>query len=157
MQAVNSIQKYHRLENYLRDLSAVVQVEPLNIDGQNAVFKVTLRSDEDAFLNLIKNDAELIEVAPVKPKPTLKKEVPENKTQPLPENNSTTVPNVSAGSEKIAETVDAKNAKSGGELKQPLPTVEPASEVGSQLGGKPDNQLDKQPLSMPIYYYRLNR
>ena len=62
IQAVNSISKYTRVEEYLTNLSAVETAVPLKVDGQNAVFEVTLRSDEEDFLNLIKNSAELIKV-----------------------------------------------------------------------------------------------
>ncbi len=64
VQAVDSIKKYRRLENYLRDLSAVAMVVPLKVNGQNAMFEITLRSSEEDFLNLIKNDAELIGAKP---------------------------------------------------------------------------------------------
>ena len=67
VQAVNSIKKYRKLENYLRELSAVEMATPLQVDGQNAIFEVTLRSSEDDFLSLIKNDAELVKAKPIKP------------------------------------------------------------------------------------------
>jgi hypothetical protein len=38
---------------------------PLKVDGQSAIFEITLRSSEGDFLNLVKNDAELVEVKPV--------------------------------------------------------------------------------------------
>jgi len=62
IQAVTSINKYLRVEDYLTALSAVEKAIPLKVDGQNAVFEVTLRSNEEDFLNLIKNSAELIQV-----------------------------------------------------------------------------------------------
>jgi len=69
VQSVNSISKYRKLENYLRDLSAVASVVPLIVDGQSATFELSLRSNEADFLNLVKNDAELLQVKPVKPVP----------------------------------------------------------------------------------------
>jgi hypothetical protein len=81
VQSVTSIGRYRRVENYLKGLSAVDAAVPVYVDGQNAVFQVTLRSQEKAFLNLIKNDAELVEVELVKPllpagKPELPPELP---------------------------------------------------------------------------------
>lgn len=64
IQGVNTIEKYRYVENYLGKLSAVEQVVPVKVAGQNVVFRVSLRSDEEDFLHLIKNDAELIEIAP---------------------------------------------------------------------------------------------
>ncbi len=66
VQAVDSIKKYRKLENYLRGLSAVAMVEPSKVDGQSAIFEVMLRSSKDDFLNLVKNDAELTYVEPIK-------------------------------------------------------------------------------------------
>ena len=66
IQEVKSIEAYRKLEKYLRDLSAVEMAKPLRVDGQSAVFEVTLRSSESDFLNLVKNDAELVEVKSVK-------------------------------------------------------------------------------------------
>ena len=65
IQDVKSIDAYRKLENYLRDLSAVEMAKPLKVDGQSAIFEITLRSSEGDFLNLVKNDAELVEVKPV--------------------------------------------------------------------------------------------
>ncbi|MDT8281822.1 MAG: DUF2066 domain-containing protein [Gammaproteobacteria bacterium] len=67
VQGVDSINSYHKAEDYLHDLSAVETVMPLQIDGQSAVFEVTLRSTEEDFLNLVKNDAELVEMSVTKP------------------------------------------------------------------------------------------
>lgn len=61
--AVDSIANYRYIENYLSNLSAVDKVIPQKVDGKNAVFEVTLRSNETDFLNLINNDAALIKVA----------------------------------------------------------------------------------------------
>lgn len=60
VQAVNSITKFIRVEKHLTSLSAVEKTTPLKVDGQNAVFLVTLRSNEEDFLSQLKNGAELI-------------------------------------------------------------------------------------------------
>ncbi len=62
IQAVDSIQKYRHIEQYLTSLYAVESVKPSQIDEQSVVFDVALRSKESDFLNLIKNDAELLKV-----------------------------------------------------------------------------------------------
>ncbi len=62
VQAVNSLTKHLYVEDYLTNLGVVEKVLPLKVDGQNAVFEVTLRSNKEDFLNLIKNGAELTKV-----------------------------------------------------------------------------------------------
>ena len=64
IQAIDSLKKHLHIEDYLTDLSVVEKVMPLRVDGQNAVFEVTLRSNEEEFLGLIKTNAELIKVEP---------------------------------------------------------------------------------------------
>ena len=90
IQAVNSIKKYRRIERYLTGLNAVESVKPLQIDGQSAVFEVALRSRENDFLTLIKNDAMLLKVARPEIKPQeiepLKTEVQETEAQEIPDN-----------------------------------------------------------------------
>lgn len=78
IEAVNSVEKYRYVENYLSELSSVEVVRPLKIDGQNAVFEIMLRSSEEDFLNLIHNDAELVKVKPKK------SEVLKSEDKPLP-------------------------------------------------------------------------
>ncbi len=132
IQAVSSIQKYRKLENYLRDLSAVAQITPVQVNGQNAMFDVTLRSNKEEFFNLIKNDAELIEAAPVPMPPVeAKKEEPV-----LPESKAVVVGEKTDG---VAANIVAENNRA---LNQPLPDVPDVSEP----------QLPQT----PIYYYRLN-
>ena len=58
VQSVNSIEKYRYIENYLTYLNVVENSKPLKIDGQNVVFEVTLRSSEEDFINLIKNECQ---------------------------------------------------------------------------------------------------
>jgi hypothetical protein len=65
--AINSIKNYRKAESYLTDLSAVKTVTLLQVDGNRVVFEALLRSTEEDFLNLIKNDAQLIKVNVVEP------------------------------------------------------------------------------------------
>ena len=70
--AVDNIDSYHFLESYLLGLSAVESVKPSLVDGKKAVIDVLLRSNEDDFLNLIKNDGQLTELsAPEIPLPSI--------------------------------------------------------------------------------------
>ena len=74
VQAINSIEKYHRVERYLTGLNAVESAKILQVDGQSALFEASLRSNEDDLLNSIENDAELVKVDPPaenKPSPGL--------------------------------------------------------------------------------------
>ena len=59
VQAVNSIEKYRKVENYLTNLSAVKLSKVLKVDGQSVTFEIMLRSNEEEFLNIIKNDGQL--------------------------------------------------------------------------------------------------
>jgi len=83
IQDVDTVEKYQRVESYLSDLSSVTRVRPLKVDSQNVIFELILRSTEADFLNLIHNDAELIQV---------KEKKAEVKTdiKPAPENNQLT-------------------------------------------------------------------
>ena len=62
IQAVDSIEKYNRIENYLEGLPAVDSARTLHVEGSSVVFEVVLRGDEADFLNAIKNDDEFIKV-----------------------------------------------------------------------------------------------
>ncbi len=90
IQAVDSIQKYRHIKQYLTGLYAVESVNPLQIDGQSVVFEVALRSKESDFLRVIKNDAELLKVehqAIVTPKIEPQKIEPQKiETEKLPAN-----------------------------------------------------------------------
>ena len=127
IQEVKSIEAYRRLENYLRELSAVEMAKPLKVDGQSAIFEVTLRSSEGDFLNLVKNDAELVEVKPVqnqeKIQPAVRDVTPGDGQDPnlLP----ATTAGVPAGANGEAETASAA-----------------------------ENQLNKQSQPIPVYYYK---
>ena len=62
IQAVNSIEKYKRVETYLSRLRAVDSARPVRVDGNNAVFEVRLQSEKVDFLNAVKNGNAFIEV-----------------------------------------------------------------------------------------------
>ncbi len=59
VQAVNSIEKYRQVESYLTNLSAVRLSKVLKVDGQSVTFEILLRSNEEEFLNIIKNGGQL--------------------------------------------------------------------------------------------------
>jgi len=137
IQEVSSIKKYRKLENYLRDLSAVAMVVPLEVDGQNAIFEVTLRSNEEDFLNLVKNDAELIEAEPVKLR---------NDVQVLPQDNQPAAQNSTEGSGKTGDTVTNTTATENSE----------ASGLHNSQQQLLAGQPDKVSPQAPVYYYKLN-
>jgi hypothetical protein len=134
IQDVNSIKKYRKLENYLRDLSAVVSVTPLAVDGQSAVFEVALRSSEQDFLILIKNDAELVEVKPIQRKS--KVQIPAQDSQP-----ETGELDVVSEAEKNVAVLATTTGSDDGEGDLPL---EP-SEVQPAVEKK----------KIPVYFYKL--
>jgi hypothetical protein len=90
IQAVDSIQKYRHIEQYLAGLYAVDSVTPSQIDEQSAVFDVALRSKESDFLKVIKNDAELLKVEhqvivtpKIKPQEAATEKWPANQPSPV--------------------------------------------------------------------------
>lgn len=109
IQAVDSITRYIHVENYLTDLSAVETAMPIKVDGQNAVFEVTLRSHEDDFLNLINNGAELIKVKAPK---VLDKDPLADDQVPVPGSGDEAVKSIegSAAVEEIIENNDIPSA-----------------------------------------------
>jgi hypothetical protein len=127
IQEVKSIDGYRRLENYLRDLSAVETVKPLKVDGQSAMFEITLRSSEGDFLNLVKNDAELVEVKPVRK---------QEDTQPA-------VPDVIP--------VDGQGP---GLLPATATGVLAGSDAEAEPENTAETQLDKQSQPIPVFYYK---
>ena len=110
IQDVKSIDAYRKLENYLRDLSAVEMAKPLKVDGQSAMFEITLRSSEGDFLNLVKNDAELVEVKPVV------KDVP-----PLSEQGPAMLPDIEPGAVAGVDTGAENTAESPSDKIKPIP------------------------------------
>lgn len=138
IQDVNSVKKYRKLENYLRDLSAVETVVPLKVDGQSAIFEVTLRSSEADFLNLVKNDAELVEVKPIAPQS--KTQTPAQQNQPVDGEQNT-----ASGPEKKTDVLTDATMKND--------AVNDNS--GSLSNEQPDMQLGTQKQQIPVYYYKL--
>lgn len=142
VQAVNTIENYRYVENYLAGLSAVDKVKPFKVDGTNAVFEVLLRSNKDDFLNLIKNDAELTEVErPEVEQPGVDR--PEIETQEV--DTST----IQASEIKLQDTREIK-----------LSGVTEKGDVGNATSGqavatKPDDQPPSE--KTQVYYYRLNQ
>ena len=128
VQAVNSIKKYQKLENYLRELSAVEAIRPLKVDGQNAIFEVTLRSDEDDFFNLIKNDAELEEAKPI---------TPQVDAPVVPEDNQTVEQKTQAGPGKAGDVAANVTTES------------------NETDNFPDQQPVVQDPQTPVYHYKL--
>ncbi len=132
VQAVESVAKYRRVENYLKNLNAVDTAFPAFIDGQHAVFQITLRSEEKDFLNLINNDAVLVAVA----KPAEKSsEVQLQQSPPLAEFQS--LLSEDSKTEDVAETVAFELNEGGAETDSPQPD---------------SPQAEPQ---QPKYYYRL--
>ena len=136
VQAVNSIEKYHRVESYLTGLNAVESAKILQVDGQNALFEASLRSNEDEFLNLIENDAELIKVDPPaesKPSPDIHYPSADSKIDV----------------EQSAEKAVIKSEKVVIENEKPVVESEKA------IIENDDELLAKQQNTVPVYYYRL--
>ncbi len=129
VQAVNSIEKYHHVESYLTGLNAVESAKILQVDGQNALFEASLRSNEDDFLNLIENDAELIKV------------------DPPAENNPS--PGIQQSSTELKIDVEQSVEKAGVESEKAAIESEIAA-VESD-----DELLAKRQNPVPVYYYRL--
>lgn len=127
IQEVKSLDAYRRLESYLRDLSAVETVKPLKVDGQSAIFEITLRSSEGDFLNLVKNDAELVEVKPVQN---------QEDTQPA-------VPDVTPADE---QGTDLPPVTTTGVLA--------GSDGEAEPDNVPENQLNIQSQVIPVFYYK---
>lgn len=63
LQSINSIEKYRYAEDYLMGLNGVEIIKPLQVNGQNAVFELMLNNDEKTFVDSLKQDPKLIEVA----------------------------------------------------------------------------------------------
>ncbi|MBE9559381.1 MAG: DUF2066 domain-containing protein [Proteobacteria bacterium] len=132
VQAVNSITKYRKLENYLRELSAVEAAVPLKVDGQNAIFEITLRSSEDDLLNLINNDAELVKAMPLKPQV-------EEPVQP-------------EGDQAVEQDVQATSDQAENVVTNAAPE---SNEIDNLPGPQPDKQPEVQSAQTTIYHYKL--
>ncbi len=156
VQAVNSIKKYRKLENYLRELSAVEMVTPSKVDGQNAIFEITLRSDESAFLNLINNDAELIKAEPIKP--PVETPIDSSIETPLD------TPVVPVDNQAVEQELQATPTNAGDVA---IDATTGSSATNNALGEQPEQQseqpldplseqqLVKQTPQIPVYHYKL--
>jgi len=93
IQAVNSINRYHRIERYLTALNAVESIIPFRVDGRSVTFDVALHSNKNDFFNLINNDAMLLRL---KPSEVAALPLPTVKSEPLPEtpDSDTSQPNI---------------------------------------------------------------
>ena len=132
VQAVNSIKKYHKLENYLRELSAVETAVPLKVDGQNALFEVTLRSSEEDFLNLINNDAALVKAMPIKP---------QVEEQALPEEI-----------QPVEQDVQATSEQAGNVVANAAPE---SNEIDNLPEQQPGKQQEVPSAQITVYHYKL--
>ena len=128
-------------------LWAVGKLKPFNVDGKKAVYEVLLRSNEEDFLNLIKNDAELAEVE----QPKIN--VSENKAQDVPVQMT---PSSEIKGQKGSETKQAGNIAKDIAGNGATATVTPELALPAQVKTEEnvDIVLSEQ---RKIYYYRLNR
>ena len=62
IEAVDSMTKHNRVENYLTQLSSVKMVNHLQTNGEKALFEIVLRSSDAVFLSSIDNDGKLLKV-----------------------------------------------------------------------------------------------
>jgi len=139
VQAVNTVKKYRKLENYLRELNSVETAIPVQVDGQSAIFEVVLRSSEEEFLNLIKNDAELVEAEPVKPQ----LEIEEQPLSKLQEGLPAEAKDAATGTEKPADALAAAGSNETGSL------------IDESQSLETETLPDTQEPQTPVYYYRL--
>ncbi|MCG6937454.1 MAG: DUF2066 domain-containing protein [Gammaproteobacteria bacterium] len=152
IQAVNSIIEYRYVENFLSGLSAVAHVEPLKVDGQSAVFSVLLRSNEEDFHYLMKNNAALVEVRAPQTVTTQS-----NTTQ---DNTHQSNADQAATAQTISLIMPESQAGNSGEKNG-------AGEAETELAQTEKTQVEKNqaekigaaipPKQVPIYYYRLNQ
>jgi hypothetical protein len=127
IQAVNSVEKFRYVENYLTGLSMVESIKPVSIDGENASFMVSLRSKKESFLSLLRNDSKLTEL----------------QVQTIKPGVISVTKNESVKSRDSAINKNMEKAETA-----PLMTAPLAAEKSSV------EQVVKQ---IPVYYYRLNQ
>ena len=150
VQAVDSIKKFRKLENYLRELSAVEMAIPLKIDGQNASFALTLRSSEDDFLKLIKNDAELVKAEPIKPQVEL--QIQPEVEQPLTDQ---TVSGQSTPDQSPSPSDHPPTDQSHPDQANPEKAGDVLADAVADSEGLLEAQPDKQTPQIPVYHYKL--
>ena len=155
VQAVNSIKKYRKLENYLHELSAVEMAVPLKVDGQNVIFEVTLRSNEEDFINLINNDTELVKAKPIKPKPIEPKPIkPSVEVQALPEDDQSVEQGVQTTPEKTGDVVTDAASESNKTSDSADQQLQDQGKEG-QLDGQQEKPQEMQSAQTPVYHYKL--
>ncbi len=151
VQAVNSIENYRYVENYLTGLSAVDRVKPHMVDGQKAVYEVLLRSNEEDFLNLIKNDAELAEVAQsVIDTPKIK--VPDASAQKLPASDNKALKQSTEKQSGVTSNGGAGNSVSDQDVKGQTNAAAKNEQAVAE-----ESVDSSSPEQKKVYYYRLNR
>ena len=141
VQAVSTIEKYRRVEDYLKKLNVVENATPLKVDGENAIFEVTLLSTEEDFINLIHNDAELVETEAVKP------EVIEPEVE---------VPEVEVMEPKaIKPGTDIASNTESNQLADGQVSKVDSENVDKNAASSDDAEiLQKQQHQTPVYYYK---
>ena len=164
IQAVNSIEQYRYVENYLSGLSAVESVKPFKVDGQHAVFEVSLRSNEEDLFSLINNDAQLIQVKAPEIEPHIiaeKKPANESVGEPIVSEPVVDEPIVSEPivSEPIVNEPGSVIEKDTTSDVVAEATVTKEGATATATVTEAENSDDYLPplKQMPIYYYRLNR
>ena len=104
---VSNVSRYKRVTEYLNDIQAVKQVRVKRVDGKSIDFELTLRSDQAAFLSLLKNDADLIATATGNPTPALS---PNNKSTTMTTEKHIPKSAISGGS-GVAGQIPGNNKK----------------------------------------------
>ncbi len=142
---INAVTKYKYVHDYLASMSAVKTLQIARIDGNTVEFKLDLRSDTDAFLMLLKNDAKLIAV--------------DNKPDVLSPTGSSTEavpikkvpPNIASSITKTTSPVqtetDLKPAMTEGKRSPGAVTASNSTEITNHAVEKGRKKL--------IYYFRL--
>lgn len=161
VQAVYSINQYRKLENYLRGLSAVEKAMPIIVDGQSATFEITLRSKQDDFLNLIKNDAELIEAQPLAPVFTSPVITDLITSVVISEdtNNAGAVPGSDTGvvSNQQVPSQQILGKQTSGQAELQHPTTGQVSVDSGSMDQASMNQANIKPaVTIPLFHFKLN-
>ncbi len=171
IEAVNSMARYNRVENYLTNLSVVESVNPMQTDGDKAKFEIILRDSEDAFLSLIKNNARLLEVQVDKTEVD-KAEVKNSLATKMQINNEPGVSKLDVSKSDTSKSDTSKSDTSKSGTNKPETNMSQTSalllgEVGNEIDNKIDKSIQQEtnPLAtspanvqakqIPVYHYRL--
>ena len=154
VQAINSVAKYRKVENYLSDLTVVESVNPLRVDANSAMFELILRSDEQDLLKVLHNDAELAEtdavIQPPAQQPVQQQPLNESQEKAVSGKTGSDISSsekTDAGEAVPADTRSDKQAAEG-EISDTLVS-------GTTSGAEaPAQETAPQDLT-PVYYYRL--